>query len=90
MYGEVFVYFYFHYTYLNQITGDQLEAIHLSFSLRHLSDKHHHGPFVFHLQKSGNERKSDWLFLFSTTITHGTHPIFEVMTKFVFIKMTEF
>ena len=32
--------------------------------MRHLSDKHHHGAFVFRLQKIGNGRKSDRLFLF--------------------------
>ena len=34
------------------------------FQLRHLADKHHHGAFVFHLQKIANTRKSDWSFLF--------------------------
>ena len=35
-----------------------------TLQLRRLSGKHHHGVFVFHLQKIGNARKSDWLFLF--------------------------
>ena len=64
MYGEVFVYFCCYETFLNHIVGHQLETLHLSFQLRHLSDKHHHRAFVFHLQKICNIRKSDWLFLF--------------------------
>ena len=31
VYMKLYVYFYCHYTYLNHITGHQLEAIHLSF-----------------------------------------------------------
>ena len=32
--------------------------------MRHPTDKHHHGAFVFRLQKIDNARKSDWFFLF--------------------------
>ena len=74
-------------TYLNHIIGHQLKALHLSVLLRHLADKHRHGAFVLRLEKIGNARKSDWLFLFQHY--NGTRAVFEIMMKFVFIKVTE-
>ena len=45
------------YTYLNHIIRHQLDTIRQA-SMRHLSDKHHHGTLFFHLQKIDNARKS--------------------------------
>ena len=46
-------------TDLNHIIGYQLETLHLSFYLRHLSDKYHHGAAVFPLLKIGSARGSN-------------------------------
>ena len=38
-------------------------------------------------KKLATQEKVTGCFCFSTTITHGTHAVFEIMTKFVFIKV---
>ena len=41
----------------------------------------------FVCKKLATQEKVTSCFCFSTTITHGTHAVFEIMTKFVFIKV---